>query len=491
MSELAWVAITIVGVFAAGGLGWSIGSRRGTELQVRLEERDRELAKERAVTQQAAADHAQEVRAQRTELELLRGRLATAEGDRERATATLDSERRSAMERIAELDQADAKLREAFAALSAQALQANNQAFLDLAKASMGEFQQAAKSDLDGRQLAIDQLVKPMQEGLQRVDEKLQAFDKDRATSAATLQEHLRSMAEAQQQLTGETQMLVRALRAPQVRGQWGELQLKRVVELAGMLEHCDFDEQETVQGEDGRLRPDLIVHLPGGKLIVVDSKAPLSAYLDAMEVTDDDQRGVLLDQHAKQVRTHISALASKDYANHFPTAPDFVVMFLPGETFFSAACQRDPNMIEFALEHGVIPASPTTLVTVLKAVSYGWRQELVTRKTEEIRDSAMDLYARMRTVGEHLLKVKKGLEGAVNAYNAAVGSLETRVLPVARRFRTLGVGPGDEIEVLEPIDALPRLAAATEFVASEVSELPIAEVSRPKAGGADLAAEN
>lgn len=476
MPELAWIAIVIVAALAAGGLAWSSGVRRRTEVQVRLQERDRELANERTTAQQAAANHSQQLGAQRTELDSLRDRLATAEGDRERLTATLDSERRRATERIAELDQADLKLREVFASLSAQALQANNQAFLDLAKASMGEFQQAARSDLDGRQLAIDQLVKPMHEGLLRVDEKLHAFDKERASSAAVLQEHLRTMAEAQQQLTAETQLLVRALRAPQVRGQWGELQLRRVVELAGMLEHCDFDEQETVHGDDGRLRPDLIVHLPGGKLIVVDSKAPLSAYLDAMEATDDEQRGVFLDQHAKQVRSHISALASKDYANHFPTAPDFVVMFLPGETFFSAACQRDPNMIEFALEHGVIPASPTTLVTVLKSVSYGWGQELVTRKTEQIRDAAIDLYARMRIVGEHLLKLKKGLEGAVNAYNAAVGSLETRVLPVARRFRVLGVGPGDEIEVLESIDALPRLAAATELAANDAGEEPIAE---------------
>jgi DNA recombination protein RmuC len=455
-----------------------------------LDERDRELEGVRAAAQHAADGHAQAVGAQRAEFEVLRDRVATAEGDRERLKATLESERQSAQERLGAIDQAEAKLREAFAALSAQALQANNRAFLDLAKASMGEFQQAAKSDIEGRQLAIDQLVKPMQEGLQRVDEKLQAFDKERAISAASLQEHLRSMAEAQQQLTGETQMLVRALRAPQVRGQWGELQLKRVVELAGMLEHCDFVEQETVQGDNGRLRPDLIVRLPGEKVVVVDSKAPLSAYLDAMEATDDDERGLFLDQHAKQVRNHVSTLASKDYANQFTEAPDFVVMFLPGEAFFSAACQRDPRLIEFALSRGVIPASPTTLVTVLKAVFYGWQQERVARNTEQIRDAAMDLYARMRTIGEHLLRVKKGLEGAVNAYNAAVGSLETRALPAARRLRALGVGPGEEIEILEPIDASPRLAAAAELVAGDVNPVPIVE-TLPKADGIDLPPEN
>ena len=466
MSDIAWVIVSLVGAVAAAGLGWSIGSRSADRTQVRLNERDPRIGKRSPPTLSGRPRILQvnSARCVEQNSEALHGRLTSAEGDRERLAATLESERKSTAERLAALDEAEVKLREAFASLSAQALQANNQAFLDLAKASLGEYQQLAKADLDSRQGAIDQLVKPMQEGLQRVDEKIQAFDKERAVSAATLQEHLRSMAEAQQQLTGETQMLVRALRAPQVRGQWGELQLKRVVELAGMLEHCDFVEQETVQGEDGRLRPDLIVRLPGHKVIVVDSKAPLSAYLDAIEATTDEQRGILLEQHSKQVRSHISMLASKDYANQFAEAPDFVVMFLPGEAFFSAACQRDPSIIEFALSRGVIPASPTTLVTVLKAVFYGWQQERVAKNTEQIRDAAMDLYARMRVVGEHLLRMKKGLEGAVNAYNAAVGSLETRVLPAARRLRGLGVGAGDEIEILEPIDASPRLAAAEEL---------------------------
>ncbi|MGH7594100.1 MAG: DNA recombination protein RmuC [Gemmatimonadales bacterium] len=424
--------------------------------------------------QQATADHAQAVALYRAEADRLRERLTESEGARERLAATIESERRVSEECLEAFAKAEAALREAFTALSFQALQANNLAFLELAKASMGEFQQAAKSDLDARQHSIDQLVKPMQEGLQRVDEKLQAFDKERAVSAASLQEHLRSMAEAQQHLTGETQMLVRALRAPQVRGQWGELQLRRVVELAGMQEHCDFVEQQTVHTDDGRLRPDLIVRLPGSKVVIVDSKAPLSAYLDAMEATADDERGVLLDQHAKQVRDHVVALAGKDYANQITETPDFVVMFLPGEAFFSAACQRDPNLIEFAISRNVIPASPTTLVTVLKAVFYGWQQERIAKNSEDIRDAAIELYSRMRVVGDHLLKVKKGLESAVNAYNGAVASLETRVLPTARRLRTLGASSGDEIEVLEPVDTLPRLAAAPELATLDVAVLPV-----------------
>ncbi len=355
-------------------------------------------------------------------------------------------------------------LRESFTAIAADALRANNDQFLAVARASMGEFQQGARSDLDARAQAIDHLLRPMHEGLARVDARLQAFDRDRVASAASLQEHLRSMAMAQQQLTGETQQLVRALRAPQGRGQWGELQLRRVVELAGMQEHCDFSEQVTVGTEGARLRPDLVVHLPGGKSVIVDAKAPLSAYLDALDASDDAARGALLDQHARQVRDHVTALSRKDYSSQFADAPDFVVLFLPGEAFFSAACLRDAGLIDYAISRGVIPASPTTLITVLKAVSHGWQQERVARNSALIRDEAIALHDRMRTVGEHLERVRRGLEHAVTAYNSAVGSIESRVLPTARRLRDLGAGNGGGIESLIPVEALPRSAVAEEL---------------------------
>ncbi len=359
---------------------------------------------------------------------------------------------------------ADTRLRESFTAIAADALRANNDQFLTVARASMGEFQQGARSELDARAQAIDHLVRPMHEGLARVDARLQAFDRDRAAGAASLQEHLRSMAVAQQQLTGETQQLVRALRAPQGRGQWGELQLRRVVELAGMQEHCDFSEQVTVGAEGARLRPDLVVHLPGGKTVIVDAKAPLSAYLDALDANDDTTRGALLDQHARQVRDHVTALSRKDYASQFAEAPDFVVLFLPGEAFFSAACLRDAGLIEYATSRGVIPASPTTLITVLKAVSHGWQQERVARNTALIRDEAVALHDRMRTVGEHLDRVRRGLAQAVTAYNGAIGSLEARVLPTARRLRDLGAGQGDAIDTLIPVEVQPRSAVAEEL---------------------------
>ena len=305
-----------------------------------------------------------------------------------------------------------------------------------------------------------------IREGLERMSEQLAALDRERASSHAALHEHLRLMGEGQKLLADETETLVRALRAPQVRGQWGEMQLRRVVELAGMLEHCDFVEQATVSSADGRLRPDLIVHLPGHKAVVVDSKAPLQAYLDAAEETDEAKRGAFLDQHARQVRTHIEQLAGKDYANELTEAPDFVVLFLPGEAFFSEACRRDPGLIEYAVSKGVIPASPTTLITILKAVAYGWTQERIGENAERIRDLGIELYDRLRTTAAHLDTLRRSLAKSVESYNSAVGSLESRVLPTARKLRELGAASGEEMAVLEPVVTTPRALVAPELSA-------------------------
>ena len=305
-----------------------------------------------------------------------------------------------------------------------------------------------------------------IREGLERMGEQLAALDRERASSHAALHEHLRLMGEGQKLLADETETLVRALRAPQVRGQWGEMQLRRVVELAGMLEHCDFVEQATVSSADGRLRPDLIVHLPGHKAVVVDSKAPLQAYLDAAEETDEAKRGAFLDQHARQVRTHIEQLAGKDYANELTEAPDFVVLFLPGEAFFSEACRRDPGLIEYAVNKGVIPASPTTLITILKAVAYGWTQERIGENAERIRDLGIELYDRLRTTAAHLDTLRRSLAKSVESYNSAVGSLESRVLPTARKLRELGAASGEEMAVLEPVVTTPRALVAPELSA-------------------------
>lgn len=382
---------------------------------------------------------------------VLAAALVWALVSRARIAATLEAERKAGAEKLAAVSQAESRLRDTFGALSAQALQANNQVFLDLA---------------DARLSAVGGLVKPMEDGLKTVDAKLQAFDRDRAAAHSAIQEHLRAVLDGQLKLAGETQNLVSALRRPQVRGQWGEMQLRRVVELAGMQEHCDFEAQFTVATTDGRFRPDLIVRLPGDKVIVVDAKAPLTAYLDALEAADEHRRNQLLDHHARQVRDHVTTLAAREYAEQFTAAPDFVVLFLPGESFFSAACERDPSLVEFAVRQGVVPASPTTLITVLKAVAYGWQQQRIAKNSEEIRDLGQELYQRMGVFAEHFGRVRKGLETAVNAYNASVGSLEGRVLPTARKFRDLAGAGGEEIESLEPVDSVPRPPAAPELIA-------------------------
>lgn len=385
----------------------------------------------------------------------------------------LEAERTQGQKQIELLNEVRASFSDNFKALSNDALQNNNRAFLDLANATLERFQEGAKGDLEARQKAVDQLVRPIAESLQKVDGKLGDIEKDRLQSYSELNTQLKGLVETHLPgIRSETANLVKALRQPTVRGRWGELQLTRVVEMAGMLDHCDFIEQDSRAGEDGRqLRPDLIVKLPGGRSIIIDAKAPFAGYLDAIEATDEATQRLHMARHAQQVRTHITALGRKGYWEQFAQSPDFVVMFIPGEAFFSAALQEDPSLIEYGVSTNVIPATPTTLIALLRAVAYGWRQEKLAQNAEEISNLGKELYERVAKLGEHWSDVGDRLGKAVDAYNRSVSTLESRVLVSARRFRDLKASSDcKEIDVLDPIELAPRAIQAEELVSSRLA---------------------
>ncbi|MES1256615.1 MAG: DNA recombination protein RmuC [Acidobacteriota bacterium] len=386
-----------------------------------------------------------------------------------RVAADLERERAVHAERLQAYQQADAQLRDTFGALSAAALRANNEQFLDLAETRLQRSRAEATADIDARRQAIEALLAPMAKTLDQVDREIKEAERRRAESGAELGERLRALDAAGQDLRGQTARLVDALKRPGVRGRWGELQLKRVVELAGMLDRCDFEEQQTVAAADDtdrRLRPDVIVTLPGGKHVVIDAKVPLDAYLKALEAPDDGARQLLLADHARQVRAHLVQLSAKGYADHVQPSPDFVVMFLPGEMFFSAALEQDPSLIEFGvgLERRVIPASPTTLIALLRAVAYGWQQEAMEENARKISELGRNLHEAVRRLAGHFDTLGSRLKSSLEAYNQAVGSLEGNVLVKARKLKEYQAAGGEDIRVLEPIDRVPRMLQAAEF---------------------------
>ena len=369
------------------------------------------------------------------------------------------SDQESAEEKLALLEQARDQLKESFQALSSEALSKNNESFLNLAKSTLEKYQEGAKGDLDKRQEAITKTVEPVGDALKAFNERVDKIEQRRTQTDASIGQQLQQLAESQVQLSKTTGSLVQALRAPQVRGQWGEMQLRRTVEMAGMINYCDFEEQASVETSDGqRQRPDMIIRLPNERVVVVDSKVPLAAYLDALQSDDPDHQKERMVAHARHIRDHIKGLSAKSYWTQFDNAPEFVVLFIPNETIFSAALEQDPELIEQGVLNKVILATPTTLIALLKAIAYGWQQEAIAREAKDIAALGKELYERVSVVTGHFTKLGKSLDQSVGCYNKAVSSMESRLLVTAKKFDALDSSSPDPLPEPSLIENQPSL---------------------------------
>jgi DNA recombination protein RmuC len=443
------ILVAIVGAALVAGTGvWLVLRTHAATLQERLLAREGRIAELEA----RLGEELGEISRLQAELAQVQRQAATLE-------TQLVEERKASAEKLGLLQEAQGQLSDAFKALSAEALKSNNESFLNLARVTLEKFQQGAQHDLEKRQTAIDQLVKPVRETLLKFEGKIGEIEKSRVEAYGSLTEQVKGLGEMQMNLRQETSNLVRALGSPRVRGRWGELQLRRVVEIAGMLEHCDFVEQAHVATEDGALRPDLIVRMPGGKSLVIDAKTPMDAYLQALEAPTEPERRAKLAEHARNIRDHMKLLGAKSYWKQFQPAPEFVVLFVPGESFFSAALEYEPELIDRQIdENHVIPASPTTLIALLRAAAYGWRQKALEENAQKISDLGRELYDRISVMNSHLAKLGGGLRRAVESYNDAIASFDRRVLVSARKFRELkATHEAQDIEPAEPVEVTPR----------------------------------
>jgi DNA recombination protein RmuC len=440
------LAILLVSAAVALGVGvlvgWLLASARANRLQAEAAGVSAQLAETR-----------KQLDISRSDMEKLRKDLTAEQTLRTRAEADRQNERANLEEQKSLLSEAESKLREAFDSLAGKVLQNSSEQFLQLAQERLGTMQRQASGDLAQRQESIKGMVDPLQQRLTELQTHLRELESNRQSAYGELRTQVQTLAQTNRDLQKETGTLVNTLRQPQVRGRWGELTLRRAVELAGMSPHCDFLEQVSVDTVDGRLRPDLIVHLPGNARVVVDAKVPLHGFLKVAAAQTDVERDVGMAEHARLVRNHINQLSSKEYWKQFEPSPDFVVLFVPGESFFSAALEKDPNLLEDAISAHVVLASPANLIAILRAVSYGWKQEQVAESAHEISVLGRDLFERLVSFTEHVQDIRGGLERANKSFNNAVGSLEARVLPAARKLKEMGIQSTGELNAIEPTE--------------------------------------
>ncbi len=440
----------VCGLALGAALGYLYAGRRGSAGEAALREAS-------AALQQRVAGLSESLASREGEASDLREQLSEARTGQAVLSTRLEGAERSALEQRKLLDDAQVKLRDAFAAVSSDALSRNNEKFLQLARESFAVLSKEATGSLDQRKAQIEGLLKPMRELLGQYQSRLGDIEKSRVESYSMLREQLGTLAETQRALNTQTGQLVTALSRPTTRGQWGEISLRRLVELAGMSNRCDFVEQASIDTEDGRLRPDMVVHMPGGRDVIIDCKTPLDAFLDGAAATDADTRRACLQRHAQQVRNRCRELSQKSYWSQFKGSPEYVVMFLPGEAFLYAALEMDGSLIEDGLQNRVIIATPTTLIALLRAIEYGWRQEAISENAEQVRSLGRDLYDRIATLAGHFEKLGRAIDGTVGAYNQTVGSLESRVLSTARKISELGARTAKQVPELDVVDVRTR----------------------------------